>query len=34
MKSKMKPELIILGKSMVIYREPIAEIARFLEDQP
>ena len=28
-----QPELIILGKSMVIYREPIADIARFLEDQ-
>ena len=28
-----RPELIILGKSMVIYREPIADIARFLEDQ-
>lgn len=27
-----RPELIILGKSMVIYREPIADIARFLED--
>ncbi len=28
-----RPELIILGKSMVICREPIADIARFLEDQ-
>jgi aminomethyltransferase len=28
-----RPELIILGKSMVIYREPIADIARFLEDR-
>jgi aminomethyltransferase len=28
-----RPELIVLGKSMVIYREPIGEIARFLEDQ-
>ena len=28
-----RPELIILGKSMVIYREPIADIARFLENQ-
>ena len=28
-----KPELIILGKSMVIHREPIRDIARFLEDQ-
>ena len=28
-----KPELIILGKSMVIYREPIAEIAQFLKDR-
>jgi aminomethyltransferase len=27
-----RPELIILGKSMVICREPIADIARFLED--
>jgi len=28
-----QPELIVLGKSMVIYREPIMDIARFLEDQ-
>ena len=28
-----KPELIILGKSMVIHREPIRDIAQFLEDQ-
>ena len=28
-----QPELIILGKSMVIHREPIADIAQFLEDR-
>lgn len=28
-----KPELIILGKSMVIHREPIADIAGFLKDR-
>jgi aminomethyltransferase len=28
-----RPELIIFGKSMVIHREPVAEIRRFLEDQ-
>ncbi len=28
-----RPELIILGKSMVIYKEPIGDIAQFLEDQ-
>ena len=28
-----RPELIILGKSMVIHKEPIAEIAQFLKDQ-
>ena len=29
----LRPELIILGKSMVIYTEPIGEVARFLKDQ-
>ena len=28
-----KPELIIFGKSMVLYREPVAEIRRFLKEQ-
>ncbi len=28
-----RPELIIFGKSMVIHREPVAEIRGFLEDQ-
>ena len=28
-----RPELIIFGKSMVIHKEPVAEIRRFLEDQ-
>lgn len=30
---RYRPNLIILGKSMVIYREPVAEIAGFLKDQ-
>ncbi len=30
---EFRPELIILGKSMVLHREPVAEIRRFLEDQ-
>ncbi len=28
-----KPELIILGKSMVLHREPVREISRFLKEQ-
>jgi len=28
-----RPELIILGKSMVLHREPVEEISRFLKDQ-
>jgi aminomethyltransferase len=28
-----RPELIIFGKSMVLYKEPVAEIRRFLDDQ-
>lgn len=28
-----RPELIVFGKSMVIHREPVAEICKFLEDQ-
>jgi len=28
-----RPELIVFGKSMVIHREPVAEIRRFLDDQ-
>ena len=28
-----RPELIILGKSMVLYKEPVADIAQFLEEQ-
>jgi len=28
-----RPELIIFGKSMVIHKEPVAEIRRFLDDQ-
>ncbi|MEW5723451.1 MAG: glycine cleavage system aminomethyltransferase GcvT, partial [Thermodesulfobacteriota bacterium] len=28
-----RPELIIFGKSMVLYREPVAEIRRFMDDQ-
>jgi aminomethyltransferase len=28
-----KPELIIFGKSMVLHKEPVAEIRRFLDDQ-
>ena len=28
-----RPELIVFGKSMVLHKEPIAEIRRFLDDQ-
>jgi aminomethyltransferase len=28
-----RPELIIFGKSMVLYREPVAEIRQFLDDR-
>lgn len=28
-----RPELIVFGKSMVLHREPIAEIRRYLDDQ-
>jgi len=28
-----RPELIIFGKSMVLHREPVAEICQFLDDQ-
>jgi aminomethyltransferase len=28
-----RPELIIFGKSMVLHKEPVAEISRFLKDQ-
>ena len=28
-----RPELIIFGKSMVLHKEPVAEISRFLDDQ-
>jgi len=28
-----RPELIIFGKSMVLYREPVAEIRRFVDEQ-
>jgi len=30
---EFRPELIIFGKSMVLHREPVAEIRRFLDDQ-
>ena len=30
---EFRPELIIFGKSMVLHKEPVAEIRRFLEDQ-
>ncbi len=30
---RYRPELIIFGKSMVIHKEPVAEICRFLKDQ-
>jgi aminomethyltransferase len=30
---EFKPEFIIFGKSMVLHKEPIAEIRRFLDDQ-
>jgi aminomethyltransferase len=28
-----RPEMIIFGKSMVLHREPVSEVCRFLEDQ-
>jgi aminomethyltransferase len=28
-----RPELIVFGKSMVLHKEPVAEISRFLKDQ-
>ena len=31
--AETKPELIIFGKSMVLHREPVAEICRFLDSQ-
>jgi aminomethyltransferase len=30
---EFRPEFIIFGKSMVLHREPVAEIRRFLDDQ-
>ncbi|MHC4920168.1 MAG: glycine cleavage system aminomethyltransferase GcvT, partial [Planctomycetota bacterium] len=30
---EFRPELIIFGKSMVLHREPVAEIRRFVDDQ-
>ena len=30
---EQRPELIIFGKSMVIHKEPVAEIRKFLDDQ-
>lgn len=30
---KYRPELIIFGKSMVLHKEPVAEIRQFLDDQ-
>jgi aminomethyltransferase len=30
---EFRPELIVFGKSMVLHREPVAEIRRFLDDQ-
>jgi aminomethyltransferase len=30
---EFRPEFIILGKSMVLHREPVAEIRRFLDEQ-
>lgn len=30
---RYRPQLIILGKSMVLHREPVAEIRRFLDEQ-
>lgn len=30
---KYRPELIIFGKSMVLYREPVAAIRKFVDDQ-
>ncbi len=31
--ARRRPELIVLGKSMVLHPEPVAEIRRFLDDQ-
>ena len=31
--AQYKPELIIFGKSMVLYKEPVAEIRRFVDEQ-
>jgi aminomethyltransferase len=31
--NEYRPELIIFGKSMVLHREPVAEIRQFLDDQ-
>jgi aminomethyltransferase len=30
---EFRPEMIILGKSMVLHREPVAEICRFIDEQ-
>lgn len=30
---KYRPELIIFGKSMILHKEPVADIRRFLDDQ-
>ena len=30
---RYRPELVIFGKSMVLHKEPVAEIRRFLDDQ-
>ncbi len=30
---KVRPELIVFGKSMVLHREPVVEIRQFLDDQ-
>ena len=30
---EVRPELIVFGKSMVLHREPVAEIRQFLDDQ-
>ncbi len=31
--SSIRPELIIFGKSMVLYKEPVADIRRFVDEQ-
>jgi aminomethyltransferase len=33
MVEEFRPEMIIFGKSMVLHREPVAEIRRFIEEQ-